>query len=78
MTPYTIAFIKHVSIYLEVTDIAIDCLFVVDIVFNFFIAYYDQGYVLVDDWCSIAAKYLRTWFAIDLFSVIPVNLVFEG
>ena len=47
-TPYKIAFVDDDSTYWNLLDSAIDFLFVIDIVLNFFMAYYDPKYILID------------------------------
>ena len=66
--PYRLAFIDHISIYLWIIEFLVDFIFMVDIVVNFFIAYYNKDAVLVTNNCSIAKRYLRTWFLLDLVS----------
>ena len=75
VTPYSIAFIDEPVWYIITLDVIVDCVFSVDIIVNFFIAYYDRNYKLVDCRKKIAIKYLCTWFLIDFFSILPFNLI---
>lgn len=74
-TPYTIAFLNDPSWILVAIDFFVDFVFLIDIVINFFIAYYDSNYKLVDNKKKIAWKYLTTWFVVDFFSILPFNLI---
>ena len=47
--------------------------FGLDIIINFFSAFYDNENVLVTNNKFIAATYLKSWFIIDLSSTIPVD-----
>jgi hypothetical protein len=51
-------------------------MFCVDIIINFFSAFYDQDFQIVDDVHMISTHYLVTWFAVDLISVVPFDLMF--
>lgn len=51
-------------------------MFFIDIILNFFSAYYEK-FVLIDKRTKIACKYLKSWFLIDLVCIIPFNLIFE-
>ena len=53
-----------------------DLIFLMDLVLNFFFAYYDDEYMLVDDRGAIAKNYLRSWFTVDLIAIIPISLLF--
>jgi len=57
-----------------------ECLFVCDIIFNFFTGYYQasgEANLIVLDRKMIVRNYLRGWFFIDLISIIPIGLFFE-
>eukprot|EP00884_Botryococcus_braunii_P021334 jgi/Botrbrau1/7885/Bobra.9_2s0059.2 len=49
-------------------------LFLVDMLFKFRVAYYDDQ-VLVTDTRRIAQHYLRTWFFVDLIAWIPFDMI---
>jgi len=55
-------------------EMGISLAFITDIVFNFNTAYVD-GDQLVLDKTMIRDNYLRTWFAVDLLSSVPVELI---
>lgn len=53
----------------------IDILFAIDMLVIFNSAFYDEeSYNLVDDYKRIACAYLRSWFLIDLVSILPFHL----
>ena len=57
-------------------DWAVDTVFVCDIVVNFRTAYLDEGAdALMTTPSDISRNYLTTWFAVDFFSVVPLELI---
>lgn len=59
-------------------DRTIDVIFGVDIIINFFSAYYDKNDEIVFSKKKIAARYLKGWFLIDFLGVFPISLFIEG
>eukprot|EP01050_Picozoa_sp_SAG11_P023724 SAG11_NODE_4851_length_1747_cov_0.873786_1_plen_505_part_01 len=57
-------------------DIVIDCMFVVDIVMNFF-AYTRRAHtgLLITDSKILTQEYLRSWFVVDLVATLPFDYV---
>ena len=54
-------------------DVLIDCSFILDVALSFRVAYVDEHTGLLEtDRRKVAARYLRTWFAIDLVACLPV------
>ena len=49
MTPYTVAFQRDPSLFTSVTENFINGCFLVDVVINFFSAYYDNEYDIIAD-----------------------------
>ena len=78
ITPYKIAFVKKEPIGWFIADIIVDLFFAVDIVLQFFTAYFDDNQELVTDRKVIACHYLKTWFALDFVAIIPFNLFFNA
>jgi len=74
-TPVRLAFEESVDISLTwlILDCIVDGFFMADIVVNFYSAFYDNEYVLVDNRKSIAKSYLRTWFIVDIMAVLPLD-----
>jgi hypothetical protein len=59
-------------------DNVVDGIFMLDIVFNFFLAYYDtniESWVVT--WCKIAKRYIMFWFWVDLITVLPLDLIYN-
>lgn len=66
--PYYSAFYKKETGWKIGLDYTFDCLFILDIMFNFFTAYYDKFGRLVASRDKIKSNYLRTWFIIDVLA----------
>ena len=56
-------------------EIFVDVLFWLDIVINFRTAYYSAEGILVTSGRLVARHYLRTWFAVDAVSVLPLAAI---
>lgn len=55
----------------------IDAVFAVDIILCFFSAYEDENEELVHDRCIIARSYAKSWFFIDIISILPIQEFLE-
>ena len=76
ITPYEIAFSdSNKSSWFE---ILIDIFLAIDIVLTFFSAYTDEEENLVKNHKKIIKKYLKSWFIIDIISVLPLNNLFKN
>lgn len=71
--PFRLAFGKSGVRIWVVLDTATDLCFFLDIVANFHTAYTDAQGALVWDKSRVAARYLRTWFLLDLVSTLPFD-----
>jgi hypothetical protein len=49
--------------------------FLIDLVLNFFSAYYDDEDDLIIDRTIIALRYLKSWFFIDFIAIIPFGAI---
>ena len=76
-SPARIAFTDTDNLLWILIDSVVDLAFLADIVLNFFFAYHDEEFNLIDDRRTIARRYLRSWFIIDVLSVVPVSLIFK-
>lgn len=56
-------------------ELSIDCFFVLDIVFNFRTAFFNEEKLLIYDARVICKKYAKSWFVPDLISTIPFDSV---
>eukprot|EP01017_Pseudomicrothorax_dubius_P032904 TRINITY_DN4353_c0_g2_i2.p1 TRINITY_DN4353_c0_g2~~TRINITY_DN4353_c0_g2_i2.p1 ORF type:complete len:535 (-),score=83.45 TRINITY_DN4353_c0_g2_i2:37-1641(-) len=54
------------------------CVFLVDTVLKFFVAYTDQRHFLVQIRSRIIQHHLRSWFTFDLLLVLPIELILFG
>ncbi len=71
--PYRIAFVEVDSWQMTMLDIIFDSLFTIDIFLSFFSAYVDNEDNVVKNRKKIVINYLKTWFIIDLVSVVPIS-----
>jgi hypothetical protein len=69
--PYKIAFVDTNEIVW--IDVTMDIIFAVDIFINFFSAYIDSEDNVVKNRKKIVKTYLKSWFIIDLVSVLPIQ-----
>ena len=81
--PYRAGFGVEVEMFTGVWywDTTIDLYFIVDLILNFFTAFYDSNGIREGRHAVIAVAYLRGWFIIDFVSCIPVQyimLLFKG
>ena len=77
VTPYRIAFTTADDITWLTINYVVDFLFAVDLVVTFLSAYEDDNEELIHDKCTIAKAYLKSWFLVDLLSVIPLTEFIE-
>lgn len=77
-SPYSLAFVSSDTNSWIVVNAIIDFCFLLDIFVNFFSAYYDAEFELIDDRKIVTRNYLTTWFLIDFLSIIPFDQVFEN
>ncbi len=73
--PYRIAFVEDDSGAMTGLDIAFDLIFTIDILLSFFSAYVDNEDNVVKNRKKIVMNYLKTWFSVDLISVIPLSYI---
>jgi hypothetical protein len=50
-------------------------LFGLDLIFNFFTAFYDSNFKIVEDYKQIAVEYLKGWFTFDIIALVPLNQI---
>ncbi|CDW86372.1 cation channel family protein [Stylonychia lemnae] len=76
--PYAIAFLDQPTEDWLIINTIVDCIFLVDIVVNFYSAYMDKEYEMIDDRKVIVKSYLYSWFIVDLLSIIPFDQIFAS
>ncbi|XP_074512253.1 potassium voltage-gated channel subfamily H member 4a [Sebastes fasciatus] len=83
--PYDICFVSHdeggdyhslVSRSTIGSDIAVEMLFILDIILNFRTTYVSQSGQVVYDARSIYLHYCTTWFFVDLIAALPFDLLY--
>lgn len=77
ISPFSVAFLDDNSA-LENLDLAIDGLFLLDIVVTFNTAFYNKEGQVVVSRRAICCRYLKTWFALDLAACIPIYYFLKG
>ena len=75
VSPYRIAFVDVDTREWTAIETIIDCIFGVDLILNFFFAYYDDQDELIDKRKKIAMSYLYGWFFIDFATIMPVSQI---
>jgi hypothetical protein len=73
ITPYRLAFVEEDDLYWIMISAFVDFLFFVDIICNFFIAFYNKDDNLITEKKRIACNYLKGWFFIDTLSILPIQ-----
>lgn len=76
-TPYKLAFSSRDDPVWSGINYVIDITFFLDIILCFFSAYEDENEELVHDRCVIASGYLKSWFLVDIISVLPISEVLQ-
>jgi hypothetical protein len=56
-------------------SLAVDCLFLLDVVLSFFLGFHDVDGSYVDDPAVIRKRYLRSTFFMDLISSLPLDVI---
>ncbi|CAI8610248.1 unnamed protein product [Vicia faba] len=76
VSPFEFGFLKKPQEPLSISDNIVNGFFAIDMVLTFFVAFIDKTtYLFVDNPKKIAWRYARTWFVLDLISIIPSELV---
>ena len=75
LTPISIAFSYKANKISDIPDHIIDTFFLIDIIITFNSAYITDEFEIIYDRKSITKNYLTGWFFIDVFSIIPFDLL---
>lgn len=79
VTPFDVAVVNQTGMTggLFWCNRVVDLLFLLDLLINLRLAYYDQNsnQIIVVDTHQIQSRYLKSWFAIDLISVLPLEMI---
>jgi hypothetical protein len=76
-TPFRIAFSETDDLEWTIINYTVDSTFFIDIIICFMSAFEDENEELVYDRCVIVKTYLKSWFIIDLFSILPLSELME-
>lgn len=76
-TPYSIALVTDEEMSWTIINYLIDGMFLIDILFIFNTAFYNDDYEMISDRGTIACQYLKSWFFIDIIAIIPFELAFQ-
>jgi potassium voltage-gated channel Eag-related subfamily H protein 7 len=75
ITPFEIGFLDTAINAMFVLNRVVDVVFFVDIYINLKLAYFDANTGWVYDPSKCMRRYLRSWFAIDVISLIPWDVI---
>ncbi len=78
VTPLRASFYDEDDILWLVIECGTDLVFAADIFLTFFSAYYNGIEELVSSRRDIACSYVRSWFWLDVVSVIPLSLFLKS
>lgn len=73
--PFVISFDVDTSGTFDLFELFIDCWFTLEVIINFFTAYYEKG-ILIVDLRKIFWNYLNSWLLVDMSSSLPVLIMF--
>ena len=73
--PYSFSFQHEKLTMQEALDYLIDFIFIIDIVFSFFTAYFDKRGDEIQDLLMIRKKYFSEWFVIDFVAAFPFEAI---
>ncbi|XP_042333296.1 potassium voltage-gated channel subfamily H member 8 isoform X2 [Sceloporus undulatus] len=78
--PYNVCFIGNDDVSTTrsttVSDIAVEILFIIDIILNFRTTYVSKSGQVIFEARSICIHYVTTWFIIDLIAALPFDLLY--
>nr|XP_015212838.1 PREDICTED: potassium voltage-gated channel subfamily H member 8 isoform X2 [Lepisosteus oculatus] len=76
--PYNVCFIgdDDLTRSTTVSDIAVEILFIIDIIFNFRTTYVSKSGQVIFEARLICIHYVTTWFIIDLIAALPFDLLY--
>ena len=65
---------KNIKFYL---NYGIDILFIIDLIINFFLEYYNKKEKLIKNRMKIINHYLKGWFFFDFLTALPFNILYN-
>ena len=77
--PWRLAFADEDSTAWLVINLTVDFSFLIDMILTFFTAYFDEKQMrLVTNKCTIAKKYVFSWFFFDVLSIFPFEAFYSS
>ena len=76
-TPYRIAFSESDDLEWTIINYTVDSSFFIDIIICFMSAFEDENEELVHDRWIITKTYLKSWFFIDVLSILPLSEILD-
>jgi hypothetical protein len=77
--PANLAFVDDEPMYITIIIGVLDCIFFTDMIFCFFTTYQNEETMLeITDRKTIVCDYLKSWFLVDLASILPINMIVEA
>jgi hypothetical protein len=70
-----IAFVEEEISLIVTFEAIMDLIFILDVVLQFFIRFYNENEILVKNFSMIARRYINSWFIIDVSASIPGTLI---
>ncbi|XP_021927519.1 potassium voltage-gated channel subfamily H member 8 isoform X4 [Zootermopsis nevadensis] len=77
VVPYNASFV-NLDRPSMVSDVAVEALFIIDIILNFRTTYVNCKGEVVSNSRSIALNYLKSWFIVDLLAALPFDLLYAS
>jgi hypothetical protein len=76
VTPYRIALVEKDNTQWNIINNTVDIMFLIDIIIIFNSAFEDEDFNIIDDRKKLATTYIKSWFFIDVFAIVPFHLIF--
>ncbi|XP_029173077.1 potassium voltage-gated channel subfamily H member 8 isoform X2 [Nylanderia fulva] len=77
IVPYNASFI-NIDRPTMVSDVVVEALFIIDILFNFRTTYVSRKGEVVSNSKSIAVNYVKGWFVVDLVAALPFDFLYAS
>jgi len=78
LTPLFLAFPDFYTSGMMYMDQSMNILFLIDIILNFFTAFFDEDYMIVNDLKKISSVYAKSWFIPDIISILPLEIMLDN
>lgn len=77
--PIRLAFYESDTTTWKMINLTIDLFFLADIILTFFSTYLDEAnHLEIKDHKKIANRYLKSWFLLDVTSVLPIDIILKS